>query len=121
MNATAYCIHITSVTDVSDGGKRVKFALHMWPQLWHLLLSPNSEKRIEVVNQNSLDNPATSYVIAAYKSMQMKIKLNLAKLGDPGVGTLANSQKAKLDEMEEWADYPFVEYRAKKVRGHLFW
>ena len=51
--------------------------------------------------------------------MQMKIKLNLAKLGDPGVGTLANSQKAKLDEMEEWADYPFVEYQAKIVRGHF--
>jgi len=119
LNATASCIHITALTYDSAGDKRVKFALHVRPQLWHLLLCPNSEKRIEVVNQNVLDNPATTCVRAAYKSMQMKIKLNLDKLGDPVVGTLAKSQKTKLDEMEGWADYPFVEYRAKKVRGHF--
>ena len=35
------------------------------------------------------------------------------------VGTLAKSQKTKFDEIEELADYPFVEYRVKNIRVHF--
>ena len=47
----------------------------------------------------------------------MKIKMILAKLGNPVVGTLEKSQKAKIDEMEGWGDYPFEEYKVKSVKS----
>ena len=43
----------------------------------------------------------------------------MAKFDDPVVGTLAKSQKKKLDEMEDWGDNPFVEYQVKPVRGYF--
>jgi len=43
----------------------------------------------------------------------------LGKFADPVVGTLAKSQKKNLDEMKDWGDNPFVEYRVKPVRGYF--
>ena len=75
LNATASCIHLKSPGGEDAGEKRVKFSLHVQPQLWQLLLSQKCTQQIEVVNPYSLDNPATTCVRAAYKAMQMKIKL----------------------------------------------
>ena len=49
----------------------------------------------------------------------MKIKIKLAKLGHPVVGTLAKNQKAKVDEVEGWGDYPFEEYQVKPVKSYF--
>ena len=119
LNATVSCLHVKSIAEDSTGGKQVKFTIHVRPWLRQLLLRSISKKRIEVVNPCGLDNPATTCVRDAYKSMQMKIKLNLVKLGDPAVGTLVKSQKAKVDKMKGWCDYPVPEYWIKPIRNYF--
>ena len=95
LNATVSCLHVKSIAEDSTGGKQVKFTIHVRPWLRQLLLRSISKKRIEVVNPCGLNNPTTTCVRDAYKSMQMKIKLNLVKLGDPAVGNFGKKSEAK--------------------------
>lgn len=106
LNITASCLRVK----FEDGA--LQSSLHVRPHLWKLLFSSFGDKRIEVINPASLDNPATTCVRAAFKAKQMWIKFDLGEL-DPSVGTLAKSQNAKFVELERWSDNPLIEYLAK--------
>ena len=49
----------------------------------------------------------------------MSIKFILGTL-DPTIGTLAKSQKAKIDKMDGWCDNPLVEYCCKSLNSFFY-
>ena len=120
INATAACLHLKASLgeDGVPGVPKVGFTLHVSPHLWELLFLPTNEKRIKVVNPFNIENQSTTCVRIGFKAKQMQIKYDLGEL-DPSNGTLANSQKAKLDDMKGWVSNPFAEYNLKKVSSYF--
>lgn len=61
---------------------------------------------------------ATTCVRMAYKSFQLGFKHSFGDI-DPTRGTLAKSQKEKIDKMKDWTDNPFDEYQCSKCQNHF--
>ena len=58
----------------------------------------------------------------AFKAFEMGILFDFVTGGDPTSGTLANSQKQKIDAIDAvqmWQHNPFVHYNVKKKRDYF--
>ena len=56
----------------------------------------------------------------AYKAYQLSFPFSHDFYGiDPTDGTIAESQKKKVDEMAKWDNRPFHEYQCRRVRSHF--
>eukprot|EP00956_Cyclotella_meneghiniana_P020813 scaffold37180_cov23-Cyclotella_meneghiniana.AAC.3 len=111
INITASCLEVDLSRDQS-------VRIHASPRFWKFLFSSNSERSIELVDTYDCTRySATTCVRMAYKHFEMQMfKLDMAEL-DPTEGTLASSQKAKLDKMKAWENNPLKAYECRKKKN----
>jgi hypothetical protein len=102
---------------------RVKWVhIHASSRFWKFLFSSNSERTIELVDSYDCSKySAITCVRMAFKHFQMQMfKLDMADL-DATVGTLASSQKDKLDKMKTWDKNPLKAYECKKKKNQNYY
>lgn len=108
INLTASCFDIDLTRDKW-------LHVHASPRFWKFLFSTCSDRTIEVVDTYDYSKyTATTCVRMAFKHFHMpNFKLSMMNL-DPTMGTLACSQKEKLDKMKSWTENPLKAYDCKK-------
>ena len=112
INVTASCLHV-------DFSKDELFELHVAPQFWKFLFDQNVNRKVSPISRLGVQNAtATTCVRIAFKGFEMGIPFEFGAGGDPTNGTLATSQKEKIDAMQMWAGNPFVHYNIKKINNH---
>ena len=80
-----------------------------------------AERKIKLVDPFDLTRYGpTTCVRMAYKAYQLSFPFSHDFYGiDPTDGTIAESQKKKVDEMAKWDNSPFHEYQCRRVRSHF--
>ena len=112
INVTASCLHV-------DFSKDELFELHIAPQFWKFLFDQNVNRKVSPISRLGVQNAtATTCVRIAFKAFEMGIPFEFGAGGDPTNGTLATSQKEKIDAMQMWDGNPFVHYNIKKINNH---
>ena len=116
INLTASCFDI----DLTRGDKWLH--IHASPRFWKFLFSTCSDRTIEVVDTYDYSKyNATTCVRMAFKGFEMQnFKLCMNNL-DPTVGTLACSQKEKLDKMKSWTGNPLKPYDCRKKKNQNYY
>eukprot|EP00956_Cyclotella_meneghiniana_P027530 scaffold61920_cov23-Cyclotella_meneghiniana.AAC.1 len=86
------------------------------------LFSSESDRTIELVDTYDFSKySATTCVRLAYKHFQMPMfNLDTGNV-DPTTGTLASSQKEKLDKMKAWDNNPLKAYDCKKKKSKNYY
>ena len=92
-----------------------------WPCFWQFLFQKRAERNIKLVDPFDLTRfGPTTCVRMAYKAYQLSFPFSHDFYGiDPTDGTIAESQKKKVDEMAKWDNRPFHEYQCRRVRSHF--
>ena len=111
INVTALCFEV-------DFTKDDLFFIKASPQFWQFVLSENKHRTIKVVDSFDYRKyGATTCVRLAFKAFEMQhFKFDMGEL-DPLNGTLAISQKNKLDKMKNWDDSPLKDFECKKKKN----
>ena len=112
INVTASFLHV-------DFSKDELFELHVAPQfLWKFLFDQNVNRKVSPISMLGVQN--ATCVRIAFKAFEMGIPFEFGAGGDPTNGTLATSQKEKIDAMQMWDGNPsFVhDYNIKKINNH---
>ena len=116
INITASCI----LVDFSSN--ECVLSIHASPSFWTFLFQDHAERKIQTVNTiNTQAYEATTCIRIAYKAFELTefdLKFSIDNI-DPMIGTIASSQKEKMDRMEDWMDNPFKEYKCKKCRSYF--
>ena len=115
INVTATCFEV-------DLSQEKWLQIHASPRFWMFLFSSDSDRTIEVVDQYDYSKySATTSVRIAFKHFEhQQFKLDMGDL-DPTDGTLASSQKAKLDKMKSWTNNPLEAYDCKKKKNKNYY
>ena len=115
INLTASCFDI-------DLSREKWLQIHASPRFWKFLFSSESDRTIKVVDSYDWAKySATTCVRMAYKHFEMQhFQLNMGEL-DPSAGTLAISQKEKLDKMKSWDNNPLKSYDCKKKKNKNYY
>ena len=84
-----------------------------------LAIQQRDQRTIKPINSFDTDSyGATTCIRIAFKAFEMK-QFRFSWEGvDPTKGTLANSQKKKYDELKEWVDSPYHQYKVTKRGNH---
>jgi hypothetical protein len=87
------------------------------PRFWEFVFSVKEERTIKVVDSFDYSRyGATTCVRLAFKAFEMQqFKFDMGELS-PSNGTLAVSQKSKLDKMSKWEENPLKDFDCKKKR-----
>ena len=111
LNVTASCFHVNMATDKL-------FTVHASPCFWEFVFQESGARMIRTVKPFADGYEASTCIWIAYKAYQMKLDYSFGDI-NLTLGTLANSHKAKFDEMKNWVDNPFQEYQCNKCRNHF--
>ena len=112
LNITACCFHVNVKAEQI-------LSIHASPCFWQFLFQKKSERKIRTVNTADISKYGpTTCVRMAYKAFEMGFPFSFGGI-DPTVGTIASSQKKKIDEMTEWPNSPFHEYQCNQCRSHF--
>ena len=113
LNITACCFSI----DVSSDPL---FSIQASPCFWEFVFQKGSERKIKTVNHHGQSHGPTTCIRMAYKAMRMGFAFSFGDI-DVTDGTIANSQKKKIDEMfeENWTENPFLGYQCLKRKSHF--
>ena len=117
VNITASCI----LVEYTSPEEQPVLTMRASPCFWTFLMQKLSDKIIQPVNTiNIASYSATTCVRIAFKAYQLgeyNVKYSFANI-DPTKGTIAASQKEKIDRMKVWPESPFHEYQCNKCRTY---
>eukprot|EP00986_Skeletonema_menzelii_P014343 scaffold9453_cov75-Skeletonema_menzelii.AAC.1 len=113
INVTACCFHV-------DFSKDELVSIHASPCFWEFLFQNKTKRTIRVVKPyDTLEYGATTLVRLAYKAFDLDFPFTFGDLTPDDVGgTIAESQKVKIDQMERWHNNPFITYACKKEKTY---
>ena len=130
---TVYCNHLSEETFLANNDTNITasclrvnvyndslFTIHASPCFWAFLFQKQNERKIQPADTiRTTKYEVTHAIRIAYKAFQMQ-QFSYSLCGiDLARGTIAKSQKEKIDKMNAWHDSPFLEYRCKEDRSHF--
>ena len=103
-----------------DFSKDELVSIHAAPCFWEFLFQNKTKRMIRVANPyDTSDYGATTLVRIAYKAFDLGFPFTFGDLTPEDVGgTIAESQKVKMDLMSDWHNSPFLTYKCKKEKTY---
>lgn len=112
INVTACCFDV----DFSREGN-ILVSIHALPCFWQFIFERSENRKLRVVKPyDTAEYQATTLVRMAFKAFQLDFPFTCDI--DPTDGTIAESQKVKIDQMKHWSDNPFHSYQCNKFQSY---
>jgi hypothetical protein len=115
INITGTCFHVNF-----QDGDEPQIDLHVSPYFWKFMFpnkQENEESIISPIQESESERGAATFVRIAFKAFEMDCKFNYTGI-NPTFGTIAESQKVKIDKMSDWPKTPFAEYEVTKTQNY---